>query len=303
MTPIPTPEEIGSGWFSSTHLPLNMLIRRGFHHFKPEVAGRILTIGTFKEQLTENSIIIQAARTGCALNIDNKVETEFLFTKTSCLFHHSDATDILAKADTTTDLEVTVLIIPDSVLMEFLGEESALAMLSVLNIAKISSACTHKIPLHITSTLYSSLNGKLTGNIHKLYAQSKILEYICALAVYTQYDLNPLQSDKTSAILHLQEELMCLEGKIPTLDELGRRYGMSARVLNDEFRRKFGQSIFSFISENRLKEAHNALLESELPMKALASNLGYSHVNHFISAFSKKFGYSPGNLRKKSNLE
>jgi len=34
-------------------------------------------------------------------------------------------------------------------------------------------------------------------------------------------------------------------------------------------------------------------------MKVLAARLGYSHVNHFIAAFKKKFGYPPGSLRKK----
>ncbi|NTW85245.1 MAG: AraC family transcriptional regulator, partial [Holophagaceae bacterium] len=33
-------------------------------------------------------------------------------------------------------------------------------------------------------------------------------------------------------------------------------------------------------------------------MKALAANLGYSHVNNFIYAFKKKFGYPPGSVRK-----
>jgi len=33
-------------------------------------------------------------------------------------------------------------------------------------------------------------------------------------------------------------------------------------------------------------------------MKTLAHKIGYSHVNHFITAFKKKFGVTPGSLRK-----
>jgi AraC-like DNA-binding protein len=33
--------------------------------------------------------------------------------------------------------------------------------------------------------------------------------------------------------------------------------------------------------------------------RSAATRLGYSHVNHFISAFKRKFGYSPGSLRRK----
>jgi AraC-like DNA-binding protein len=34
-------------------------------------------------------------------------------------------------------------------------------------------------------------------------------------------------------------------------------------------------------------------------MKALANQLGYSHVNHFITAFKRQFGYSPGTIRRR----
>lgn len=42
------------------------------------------------------------------------------------------------------------------------------------------------------------------------------------------------------------------------------------------------------------------LVETGLPMKVLASRLGYSHVNNFINAFKNRFGYSPGSLRRKA---
>jgi len=80
---------------------------------------------------------------------------------------------------------------------------------------------------------------------------------------------------------------------------LAQQYGISARVLNDEFRKVYGCSIFTYISELRLKEAHEVLLKTDIPMKTLAINLGYRHVKHVICAFGRKFGYSPGSLRKK----
>jgi AraC-like DNA-binding protein len=38
-------------------------------------------------------------------------------------------------------------------------------------------------------------------------------------------------------------------------------------------------------------------------MKVLAERLGYSHVNNFIHAFSKRFGYSPGSLRHRRRVD
>ena len=113
------------------------------------------------------------------------------------------------------------------------------------------------------------------------------------------WDFAPTSAVKLRQVHQLYEEISGLQGKVPTLDELAKQYGMSARVLNKEFRKVYGVSIFSYISELRLKEAHEALLKTDLPMKNMALNMGYSHVNHFISAFGKKFGYSPGSLRKR----
>ena len=71
-----------------------------------------------------------------------------------------------------------------------------------------------------------------------------------------------------------------------------------ASKLNQSFIKKYDQSIYSFLTNQRLDQAHEALLKTGIPMKILAHKIGYSHVNHFITAFKKKFGVTPGSLRK-----
>ncbi|SDI24359.1 helix-turn-helix transcriptional regulator [Propionivibrio dicarboxylicus] len=92
--------------------------------------------------------------------------------------------------------------------------------------------------------------------------------------------------------------LINMHGKLPTLNELAAQFGCSARLLNDDFVAEFGGSIYAFITSQRLDEAHEAILQSNVPLKTLAFKLGYAHVNHFITAFRKKYGYPPGSLRK-----
>jgi len=57
-------------------------------------------------------------------------------------------------------------------------------------------------------------------------------------------------------------------------------------------------TIHRFMIKQRLHEAHDIILETSMPLKSLSFNLGYSHVNHFITAFKREFAYSPGSLRK-----
>ena len=78
-----------------------------------------------------------------------------------------------------------------------------------------------------------------------------MLEYVSALAEHFAgiKEESGLTSDNKQVILKLWEDLMHLNGKVPTLDELGRRYGISARLLNDEFKRlNDGQPLFPGIA-------------------------------------------------------
>ncbi|MEI6389360.1 MAG: helix-turn-helix transcriptional regulator, partial [Spirochaetota bacterium] len=145
-------------------------------------------------------------------------------------------------------------------------------------------------------TLPHSLNGRM----RILFSQAKTLEYLCALASHLNDRPNPNDTEsRIQAITtELHRELLEHDGKIPLLSELAERYAMSARTLNDEFRKRFGMTISAFVVKHRLAEAHVALEHTKTPMKFLSANLGYTHVNHFITAFRKRYGYPPGSLRR-----
>jgi AraC-like DNA-binding protein len=300
-TQIPMSSDAGSGWVEMFSLVLGMYISRGFHHFEPTMIGQMVPFIEVTGELAEPALIISAARTGRVIVNIRCVETDFIFGQGQSHFQHVDRLDYVPMLDASCDIEVTMLTICDSMLARLLGEAAAHAMLKALNVQKVPSAAVKAVPPYISASLYECMPAHLTGMMRKLHAQAKALEYICALAGHLAVEEAKIlpESAKKKQVQQLYEELSGLQGKVPTLDELARQYGMSARVLNEEFKKVYGVSIFSYISELRLKEAHEALLQTDLPMKSMALNMGYSHVNHFISAFGKKFGYSPGSLRKR----
>jgi len=299
--PIPMLPEVGYGWVEMYPLAMGMDVARGFHHFEPTMVGRIVPFIDVTGELAEPTLIISAARTGRVILKERCVGTDFIFGQGQSLFEHVDRLDYLPMLDASCDIEVTMLKIGDSMLETLLGEAAVHDMLKALHVRDVPSAAVKAVPSHISACLYESMPVHLTGMIRKLYTQSKALEYICALASHLNVEKSRIQPEsvKQKQMQQLFDELSGLQGKVPTIDELARQYGISARVLNEEFRKVYGVSIFSYISDRRLKEAHEALLQTDLPMKNMALNMGYSHVNHFISAFGKKFGYSPGSLRKK----
>lgn len=300
--PIPMPEEVGQSSLKSMHLPMNIVIYFGYHHFKSVQTGRLLPLGDFKVCVSEPVLVIHSARVGQTIFSDRRVGVELLFgNKTGSLIQHIDVLDYLATLDCSENIEIVAIIIGVSVLENMLGQEHSHSLLQGLKVSAMPSANIYKVPRQIDTILHSCLPKHLTGNISKLYAQAKVLEYICALSEYVsgiREEHSLPEAGKLLKLQQLHDELETLEGKVPTLDALARQYGMSERVLNEGFKKVYGSSIYTYISELRLATAHEALLKTTIPMKTLAINMGYSHVNHFISAFGKKFGYSPGSLRK-----
>lgn len=300
-TPLPMPPGIGKVWFSSIQLPLDVVLRRVSHSFQPEMTGRLIRFAHVTENMAEPVLCIQSLKSGRVVVDDARVSEEFVFGPNGSMFQYSDRLDQVVKLDTSGEIDAFIVVMGRSVLDELLGEWMAESLLKGLFLAALPSAAVVRIPLELSNILYSSIPASLSGNIRKLFIQTRILEYISALAehVGTTVESPQLRPNKERIIQQLREDLMQLDGKVPTLNELGRLYGMSPRLLSDEFKRyNAGQSIFSFIAEHRLIEAHLVLQQTDIPMKAIAAKLGYSHVNNFINAFRKKFAYSPGRLRK-----
>lgn len=195
--------------------------------------------------------------------------------------------------------EMRSVVVPDTMLRALLGEDAAQNLLDGLGLHDDRLTVVRPVPLHISAPLREAMSGQFTGSARKLYAQAKVLNYLAGLIRHVAADKGVTKErSHRKRIRELHEYLIQLEGRLPTLSDLAQEFGLSARRLNEEFTAEFGQSVYSFMTEHRLTQAHASLQTNVMPMKLLADRLGYSHVNHFITAFKRKFGYSPGSLRR-----
>jgi len=214
------------------------------------------------------------------------------------LFRYSDGYRIEPMLDGSSDSEMTCLSITRNLLDCLVGEEEAEQLLQHLGLLPMSKVVATAIPLHVSAHLQASLSSSLSRAARKMYCQARCLDYLTALLEHTKAakSSRAKQGQKRSHDVH--DLLVNAQGKLPTLNELAKQFGCSARTLNDEFSAVFGESIYTFITNQRLTEAHAAILNTDIALKALAFKLGYAHVNHFIAAFRRKFGYPPGSLRR-----
>ena len=83
-----------------------------------------------------------------------------------------------------------------------------------------------------------------------------------------------------------------------TLKSLSLKAGFNRNKLSYGFKKSFGISIHQYLIKIRMKNARKLLLETDTPIKSIASQQGYSNTENFIHAFKKYNGHTPTVLRK-----
>lgn len=85
-----------------------------------------------------------------------------------------------------------------------------------------------------------------------------------------------------------------------SIGELRRRCSCSPMTLHRLFKDRFGKPPMEYFIETKMEIARDMLVHSEMPVKEVAAQLGYSSPLYFSSEFRKRLGASPSKFRKAS---
>ncbi|MCS4504756.1 hypothetical protein KBTX_03373 [wastewater metagenome] len=85
-------------------------------------------------------------------------------------------------------------------------------------------------------------------------------------------------------------------GEPHTLKALAGLACMSPSTLRAKFRRAYGRSVFDYLRERRLEQAHRALRDG-LSVQQAANRAGYRHATNFATAFRQRYGLTPSAVR------
>jgi len=104
---------------------------------------------------------------------------------------------------------------------------------------------------------------------------------------------NSLSSQDTRSLSRVEQHL-CSQYKkeFPGIEKLSRISAMSPTSLKTKFKRYYGETLFGYYQKNKLEHARK-LLDSKIPVKVVATEIGYSNPSHFTLAFKKEYGFSP----------
>lgn len=90
-----------------------------------------------------------------------------------------------------------------------------------------------------------------------------------------------------------------ITSKPPSIRELSKLVALNEYKLKTGFRQFFNSSIGKWIQEEKLQESRKWLVETNKPIKEISRLVGYPLTTNFITAFRKRFGVTPGDLRRR----
>jgi len=89
-----------------------------------------------------------------------------------------------------------------------------------------------------------------------------------------------------------------IDKKPPSIKALSKQVALNEFKLKTGFRKYFNSGIFEWLIEQKMQQAKSLVLNTNKPIKEIASLVGYPRTTNFITAFRRQFGFTPGSLRR-----
>ncbi|MBI9090096.1 MAG: helix-turn-helix transcriptional regulator [Desulfobacterium sp.] len=153
------------------------------------------------------------------------------------------------------------------------------------------------------ATAWQIIHPPYTGKARELFLESRALallaQQVTALTqagpahppiLPTPADLERIHGAKAILLKDIQAP--------PTIPRLARLAGINEFKLKRGFKQAFSTTIFGCLQQHRMKTAHTLLRDTSKNISEVASEVGYTNVSHFINAYRKQFGITPGVFKK-----
>jgi len=129
------------------------------------------------------------------------------------------------------------------------------------------------------------------------YLRIKAEELVCRLLMELEKrdekQLYPLNNHDIETLYKIKEQILRYPGTPPVINDLAQMANMSTSKLKRLFRQIFGNSIFSYYQEYRMKEAARLLREEKRSVSEVGYELGFTNLSHFARVFKEHIGMKP----------
>jgi AraC family transcriptional regulator, transcriptional activator of the genes for pyochelin and ferripyochelin receptors len=155
--------------------------------------------------------------------------------------------------------------------------------------------------------LLNQLNGQLNESpicesLRPIYTEGKVLEL---LAVYFDERIGrdcgssskpPISKEDYERLLLAKEIIRQKYAEQLTISSLARMVCLNEFKLKTGFKQCFGHTVYGYTVCKRMEAAAMLLDSGKSKVKDVAWQVGYCNVSHFIKAFKKQYGCTPGQI-------
>jgi AraC-like DNA-binding protein len=136
----------------------------------------------------------------------------------------------------------------------------------------------------------------------QFYFDLKVRELLYQL-LETTFKKNPSQQYFTPfeiARIHEARDILetYISKKPPSIRSLSRKVALNEYKLKTGFKQYFNTSIFDWLIDRKMQHAKHLILTTNRPIKDICAMVGYPRTTNFITAFRRRFGMTPGSLRR-----
>lgn len=146
-------------------------------------------------------------------------------------------------------------------------------------------------------TLKELMESRGYGTFELFYLKIKVEQIVCNLLYQLEKRTNnylyALNSQDIQAIYKIRALILSNLAEPPQLAALVNDSNMSLSKLQRLFKQVFGQTVFNYYQEFRIKEAARLLKEEKLSVSEVGYCLGFTNLSHFSKTFEKYIGLKP----------
>lgn len=154
------------------------------------------------------------------------------------------------------------------------------------------------------SILIEMTGCQVCGGLRDLFMEAKALELIVLFfnEIICQRGNRASEtslSKEDMRALYCAKELLDKTYVHPlTLSQLSKKVYLNEYKLKAGFKQCFGQTVYGYILEKRMEFAKELIGQQRFKISDIAGLTGYENTSHFITAFQKQYGITPGKLAK-----
>ena len=138
-------------------------------------------------------------------------------------------------------------------------------------------------------------------NLRKCCCIEEARDYVDGILKIIEEKRNQQLGDCKSAyvVRKVQEYVRSHYSQSVTVEDMAAEIHFSANYIRTIFKEGTGQTILEYITNYRFEQACELLKNPKYKVKEVSMQVGYENVSYFCSVFTKRYGETPNEYRKK----